>query len=130
MRAEQMRLTLTAFAAAIQEAGCNDSADELRKLATVFNGVGDSTVSALVKKIESNWQKSGRSPCHPGELKAVLVKLEEAFDRSGAKQQTKDLSSLLLLFKGASQSIDDFVRDCSAARITARRLRPNLFFIG
>jgi hypothetical protein len=113
MKAKQMRLTLAAFVGALK------ASEELRKLATVFDDtVGESTVAALVKKIETNWKLSGRSPGHPGELKAVLVKLEEAFDRSGAKQQTKDFSSLLLLFKGANQSIDDFVQDCRAARIT------------
>jgi hypothetical protein len=125
MKAKQMRLTLIAFAGAFDKAGCGEAGEELRQLARVFDDTaGESTVAALVKKIETNWKHSGRSPSHPGELKAVVLKLGGAFETSGATQQGRDFASLVRLFVGApNQTVDAFVADSATARINLPRRR-------
>jgi hypothetical protein len=117
MNADQMRSTLTAFAQALEYAGCRASGEQLRRLAQLFEDAGQITVSRLVEKVERNWTLSRRDPRYPAELWQTLQNVRNCLATAGAKTQAADLDRLYLLFRGApDQPIANFVADAIAAR--------------
>jgi len=118
MNAEQMQSALTRIAELFDLERGFERADNLNRLASLFDGLGKAKVSSVVTIILGNWKSDGRVPCHPSGLREIVAGIQRLFEQSGAKVQAKAFGDLLKLLSGAgNQPADAFIAEAVAARV-------------
>lgn len=121
MKTTEMSSTLKAFAALATA----DRAEELRKLASIFDSGDDETVTVRVKRIAKGL--NARTEClrYPSGLKESLARIAAGFSASKAKQ-AGDFEAIISLFKGADtgSSADDFVMRINQAIVASEARTP------
>ena len=121
MKTTEMSSTLKAFAALATA----DRAEELRKLASVFDIGNDETVAARVKQIAKGLNAQTECLRYPSGLKESLARIAAGFSASKAKQ-AGDFEAIISLLKGVEtgSSADDFVMRINDAIVASQARTP------
>ena len=91
-------------------------AEELRKFAEIFSGGKEETVQARVKRVLARWKADSAQASYPLTLRKNLAAIGSGLSACKAKQQTKDIDAILLMFEGSdTASVDSFIDRINAA---------------